>query len=231
MPSWIGQMTQLKFLSVRSNRMSGTLPTELGALTALTQVRFDGGNDFYGLLPELPFAQWASRGACYLEGISFTCPLPPNASLCHGEQAGPPTCETQVVFPSCSAGRIWNKSNVMCAAGSRCANTCLACSCGCVSCCDNCGCCPGCSNPKKYCPACCVPEPTPASCSGNSSNLTAPECKAWVALFNSAGGEHWINCTSNRWDPCGCSYCPHDHSCGRDCGVKCSKDGRHITYM
>jgi hypothetical protein len=57
------------------------------------------------------------------------------------------------------------------------------------------------------------------ACTGTSAGLPAAECSAWLDLYDKNGGPSWAHCSSNRLDPCSCTWF----------GVVCT-DG-HITKL
>jgi hypothetical protein len=68
------------------------------------------------------------------------------------------------------------------------------------------------------------------ACTGQSANLAAAECTAWVSLYDGTGGAtQWTHCGGNRLDPCGCSYVDSTHKYTHD--VSCSADGQHILQL
>ena len=63
---------------------------------------------------------------------------------------------------------------------------------------------------------------TASQCTGSSVSLAEAECDAWVDFYDATGGRTTRKkCSSNRLDPCACSFLGG--------GVTCSIS--HITAM
>jgi hypothetical protein len=79
-------------------QLRGTIPATLDGLTRLKEKELGlSGSQLTGLIPSLPFAQYpfccltSAHVAPGWHMNHFTCPLPPNASLCNGD--GPTECK------------------------------------------------------------------------------------------------------------------------------------------
>jgi hypothetical protein len=83
-PTELGALTGLSQMQFYSNQLTGTVPTELGALTGLSNLAFSS-NQLMGAVPALPFKQYTR--ACCLSPNKFSCPLPVDAAacICNGE--------------------------------------------------------------------------------------------------------------------------------------------------
>eukprot|EP00041_Stephanoeca_diplocostata_P012866 m.217264 g.217264 ORF g.217264 m.217264 type:complete len:499 (+) comp19119_c0_seq1:332-1828(+) len=69
-------------------------------------------------------------------------------------------------------------------------------------------------------------------CTGTSIGLDVADCKAWVNIYDTMGGDNWpaswaMGCDSIRTDPCGCSSSPWEKN------VVCAweRDYGHITEL
>ena len=104
----------------------------------------------------------------------------------------------------------------MCGNPGPCPGGCSTCACKHqASKCVDTGCSPTCCNPLTPSP---TPPPTPVPptplpspapgniCTGNSTQLPADQCNAWIKFHDSMGGKDWNHCSANRLDPCSCRY-------------------------
>jgi hypothetical protein len=69
--------------------------------------------------------------------------------------------------------------------------------------------------------------PSPAlsnACTGNSMQLPAAQCNAWIKLFDATDGPHWNYCVSLRTDPCSCKGFMNRYQF-------CSVDGTTVITM
>ena len=90
LPRELIALPNLQYLDAELNQLSGTLPSTIAKMSKLKRLDLLG-NAFSGLLPLLPWEQYTS--GCWLEGISFDCPLPPGAlTNCTGDGHHPPSC-------------------------------------------------------------------------------------------------------------------------------------------
>uniref|UniRef100_A0A6N2KA77 non-specific serine/threonine protein kinase n=1 Tax=Salix viminalis TaxID=40686 RepID=A0A6N2KA77_SALVM len=102
-PSYLGQITTLRYLSIENNMFYGTVPPELGDLVNLESLTLSANNlsgelplalanlirlkqlrlssnNFTGRIPEF-IQSWKQLDALEIEGAGFTGPIPSNISL------------------------------------------------------------------------------------------------------------------------------------------------------
>jgi hypothetical protein len=111
-----GRITAMKLFNAN---LKGTLPKSLGELSQLATLDLRK-NKLTGLIPNLPFSQYADGSGCHLQtngkdvpiSNKFWCPLPPDTDAC---QPGPPTCTippptsalTPAPTPFPTRNRLW----------------------------------------------------------------------------------------------------------------------------
>jgi hypothetical protein len=92
--SFLAGLTQLTWVAVQGNRLSGTIPAALVELPKLAILSLYG-NRLTGLVPKLNWITYQAEGYCCLEGYQykgqkrnatnqFACPLPAGADTCSG---------------------------------------------------------------------------------------------------------------------------------------------------
>jgi hypothetical protein len=96
-PSQLGGMTSLTGVNLAENELTGSIPSQLAALNKLHTL-YLFGNHLTGAVPDLPFAQYFidtdTRMCCiYAQRFTnnFTCPLPGNADSCKCTDMGTTT--------------------------------------------------------------------------------------------------------------------------------------------
>jgi hypothetical protein len=95
LPSSIGSLSQLAAMNfLACGQLTGTVPKTIMNLRELRGFQL-AYNSLTGLLPALPFTQYASGsgGWCDIVGNKFACPLPPGALSCHDNEGKGVTCE------------------------------------------------------------------------------------------------------------------------------------------
>ena len=68
-------------------------------------------------------------------------------------------------------------------------------------------------------------------CTGNSTQLPAAECNAWLAFYQATNGANWTFCSSAATDPCSC--CGWGGMCGQGgvTGPTCNSAGTAVTSV
>jgi hypothetical protein len=94
-----GLLSHLVTLDLNNNSLTGSIPSEIGALVALSGFNV-ACNNLSGIVPPLPFSQYSGVGyGCEMQyervhapDNHFSCPLPKHASASEC-QPNPPTCK------------------------------------------------------------------------------------------------------------------------------------------
>lgn len=71
-------------------------------------------------------------------------------------------------------------------------------------------------------------KPSGPVCEGASLGLAVSECTAWTEFYDALIGEHWLNCSKSRLDPCGCNA---QGTWGRTITCTNSRNYQHITEI
>ena len=205
------------------NKLAGSLPKELGALTALTELTL-WGNRLHGPLPALHApglkvcALTRNHSSAYDETNDFSCPLPSfaRAPLCGPARCGKaptaaptpkptpaPTPPTPTPTPAPTPPAPTPKPTP-----------------------------PAVPTPAPAptpvpAPTPAAPTPAPAPCDGASAKLDSAQCAAWQQLHDSTGGAGWTACKDARTDPCG--KCQGTGS--NRAYVFCSDDGAQLLRV
>ena len=207
LPSSIGAWTNMTHFSVWGNTISGSIPATVTAWTSISyfSVASDGGSmALTGPIPAGIGNAWKSINAFEVDGNCLTGPLPPSLSAW-----------TKVTYFSVQGNLLngtvpalpfekmapYNENSRACIlsySGDKARSNAFTC--------------PLPAGALEHCIAVDAKDisagsvPTDAcNCTGNSMQLPAAQCNAWVAFYDATSGTTWGACSSLRTDPCSCN--------------------------